>query len=450
MTALVARARPEQRSVAGRLDPVTLMSIYLLLLMAIPQALQFAPLGGVGQPSTMFAVVLFLVYLLAWLHPASALDRGRQPVRVVSVLWFCVILASYVAANQHTLPTLELNGADRGLIVAAGWLGIALMVADGIETMDRLIILIRRVVFGATAMATLAMIQFFTGLDAVKYIVIPGLSSQQPVTDLLGRDSFNRPSATAAHPLELAAVLAVSLPLAIHQARYAPPGWSRRRRWVQVALIGLTLPMTVSRTAILGLIVGGIVVLSTWPKRDRRLAYLVTLGASVVMEELVHGLLGTIKGLFLSIGSDASSQERTGAFTLAAPLISHHPLLGQGFQTFMPQTMFYTDDQYLNTLIETGAIGLLALLMLFVTGWSLARSTRRFTGDAERRHLAQCLAAAVAVAAVSFATFDALGFEIIAGLTFVVLGVIGALWRLTRDEVTASRLAPARPAAATP
>jgi polysaccharide biosynthesis protein PslJ len=433
MTALAAEVRPERSSLVHRLDPVTLTSVYLLLLMGIPQALQFAPLGGVGQPSTMFAVVLFVVYLLAWLHPAAALDRGHQPVRVVSVVWFSVILAAYVAANQHTLPTLELNGADRGLIQAGGWLGIVLVIADGIETMDRLSTLIRRLVFGATAMATLGMIQFFTGLNAVKYIVIPGLSSQAPFTDLLGRDSFNRPSATAAHPLEFAAVLAMCLPLAIHQARYARPGPERRRRWAQVGLIGLTLPMTVSRTAILGLIVGGIVVLSAWPKRERRLAYLVTLAAAVVMEGVVHGLLGTIKGLFLSIGSDSSSQERTGAFTLAGPLISHHPWLGQGFGTFMPQILFYTDDQYLNTLIETGVLGLLALLALFAAGWSLARRTRRMTGDDEVRDLAQCLAASVAVAAVSFATFDALGFEIAAGTTFAVLGIIGALWRLTRD-----------------
>lgn len=445
MTALLAEARAEQGSLVRRLDPVTLVSVYLLLLMGIPQALQFAPLGGVGQPSTMFAVVLFAMYLLAWLHPASRLGRGRQPVRVASVLWFCVILASYVAANQHSLPTLELNGGDRGLIEVAGWLGVVLLIADGVETTVRLMVLIRRVVFGATAMAALAMTQFFTGLNATKYIVIPGLSSLQPLSDLMGRNSFNRPSATATHPLELAAVLATCLPLAIHQARYAQPGRLRRRRWLQVAVIGLTLPMTVSRTAILGLIVGGIAVLSTWPKRDRRVAYLVTLGASIVMEGLVHGLLGTIKGLFLSIGSDSSTQERTGAFTHAGPLIAHHLWLGQGFGTFMPQTMFYTDDQYLNTLIEIGVIGLIALLTLFATGWSLARRTRRMTSDDERRHLAQCLAASVAVAAVSFATFDALGFEIMAGTTFVMLGAIGAMWQLTRYEVAVGRLAAAGP-----
>jgi hypothetical protein len=46
------------------------------------------------------------------------------------------------------------------------------------------------------------------------------------------------------------------------------------------------------------------------------------------------------------------------------------------------------------------------------------------------RSLAQSLAAAAAVAMVSFATFDALSFAMAAGMTFFLLGCVGALWRL--------------------
>jgi hypothetical protein len=40
----------------------------------------------------------------------------------------------------------------------------------------------------------------------------------------------------------------------------------------------------------------------------------------------------------------------------------------------------------------------------------------------------------VAVAAVAFATFDALSFPIAAGLTFLVIGCAGALRRLVRER----------------
>ena len=63
-----------------------------------------------------------------------------------------------------------------------------------------------------------------------------------------------------------------------------------------------------------------------------------------------------------------------------------------------------------------------------------ARSARRASLDPRVRYLAQCLAAAVAACAVSFATLDAFSFSIISGLTFLILGCIGALWRLTRSE----------------
>ena len=433
MTASATDVRAERKSRLRKLHPVALLTWYLILLMALPQALQFAPLGGVGNPSTVFAVILFGLYMLAWFHPASGLDRDRQPIRFVAVLWLCAIIASYVSANLHLLPTLELNGADRGILIGCSWLGVLLLAVDGIDTMDRLKTLLRRIVFGATAMAALGITQFYTGLDAAKYIIIPGLSSQHLYTDLLARDSFRRPAATAAHPLEFAAVLAICLPLAIHQARYAPPKL-RFRRWLQVALIAFALPMTVSRTAIVGLVVVGLVILPTWPKRDRHLAYLVSFASALMMEATIPGLLGTIRNLFLGVSTDPSAQERNKAFSLAAPHISRHPWLGDGFGTLLPQTTFFTDNQYLNSVIQTGFIGLLALLALFLTGWSVARSVRRVTGDNELRDLAQCMAASVAVAAVSYATFDALSFEIAAGLTFLLLGCVGALGRLTRVE----------------
>jgi O-antigen ligase len=407
--------------------------------MGIPSRLVFAPLGAAGAPATMFAAVVFIWYTAAWLSPALKFERAAHPMRLAGILFGCSILITYVSANRHALPTLELNAADRGLIFTAGWLGVMLLAADCIDDLYRLKTLLRRIVLGATAMAVLGITQFFTGLDAAKYIVIPGLRAQVPFSDLLARDSLNRPSATALHPLEFGAVLALSLPLAIHQARTAPREL-RRHRWLQVGAIGLSLPMTVSRSAILGLITTGLVLLPTWPKAERRVAYVVTLISSVAMWALVPGLLGTLRNLFLQfgVGSDTSTTSRTGAFSAAGSFISEHPWFGRGFGTFLPQTYRFLDDQYLGSLIETGIVGFLVLLTVFITGWIVARSVRRVSNDPEIRDLAQCLAASVAVATVAFATFDALSYQIAAGLTFLILGCIGAFWRLARTETVAA------------
>jgi hypothetical protein len=400
--------------------------------MIIPSWLVYLPLGAAGAPSAIFAVVLFAVYLLTWLHPSFRPARGMQPVRRAAIVLGCATLASYVAANRSMLPPLELNAADRGIISTCGWLGVLLLAADGIRRMDRLKTLLRRLVMGATTLAVLAAIEFFAGFNLVQHITIPGLSSLLGTGNLASRAQFNRPSVTALSPIELAAVLVMCLPIAIHQARFAPAE-VRLRRWLQVGAIAAGLPITLSRTAFTALAAVCLVMLPTWPKRDRRIAYVAGLAGVVACYLTIPGLVTTFRDLLF----ETSNVSRTSAFSEAAPFIHQHPWLGQGPGVFLPQTYFFTDDQFLNTLITTGVIGLLALLAFFATGWFTARSARRATADPEVRDLAQSLAASVAAAAVSFTTLDALGFPIVAGLTFLMIGCVGSLWRLVRAEGTA-------------
>ena len=418
---------------AGRFDVVTLLTVYAFLLMVIPSSLVVGSFGAAGAPATLFAVVLLGWYLLARLHPALGLDREHQPVRLAAVFFGCAIIAAYVAANRVAMPVLEESGADRGLIALAGWLGVLLLAADGIDRADRLAALLRRIAAAATAMAVVGMLEFFTGLNITKYISIPGLTVHTQLTDLLSRNGLVRAMATAAQPLEFAAVLAMSLPLAIHQARFASPA-QRVRRWLQVALIAGAMPMTVSRSAVLGLAVIGIVLFPTWPKRDRRRGYLVLLVSLGIMWLAKPSILSSFGGLFGQIGTDGSSTSRTGAYSAAVPFITQHLWLGHGFQTFFPQTYFFVDNQYLISVIETGVFGAAALLALFTTGWLTARRARRAAAGAQARDRAQCLAASVAAAAVSFATFDALSFSIASGLCFLLLGCVGAAWRLARAQ----------------
>jgi len=424
--------RPETRTPSRRTDAVTLLSCYVFLLVIIPSSLVVGSFGAAGAPAALFADVLFCWYLIARHHPALRLDRGKQPVRIAAVVFAGAVVAAYIAANRVKMSGLEESGADRGLIVLCGWLGVLLVAADGIDRADRLRTLLRRIVMGGTAMAVLGMLEFFTGLDLAQYISIPGLTAHAQVTDLASRDGLVRVIATAAQPLEFAAVLAMCLPLAIHQARFAPPAL-RFRRWLQAALIAGAMPMTVSRSAIFGVVVISIVLLPTWPKRDRRLACGILLAVPVMVWLVRPKILSGFVGLFGQLGTDASSTSRTRAYAEAAPFIAHHPWFGQGFDTFFPQTYFFVDNQYLTSLIETGVVGALALLALFATGWLTARSARvAAAGDVQARDQAQCLAASVAAAAVCFATFDALSFTIAPGLCFLLLGCVGAAWRLQR------------------
>ena len=135
----------------------------------------------------MFALLVLVIYLGLWLRPSSSLHRGRQPIRVIGILFTCVVVASYASANRHLLPVLEKNAADRGLIFIFGWLGILLLAADGTESVEALATILRRQVFGATGVALIGIVEFFSGINVSNYIRLPGLVASAPVTDLIVR-----------------------------------------------------------------------------------------------------------------------------------------------------------------------------------------------------------------------------------------------------------------------
>lgn len=411
-------------------DTVSALTVYLVLLLVIPSDLVFMPLGGAGTPANMLGAVFLLVYLMGFLHPAFEIRKETFALRIAAAFFLCAMLASYCAANLHIVNASMLNGLDRGLISLSGWLGVLLLTADGVNTLARLRKLLDRVVFGATCLAVIGDIQFFTAKDLAKYISIPGLTQHQVFSDAILRGSYDRPQATAAQPLEFAFLLVVVLPIAIHLARFAPKE-KRRSRWTQVAILALTVPLTVSRSGFVGLFVAAIVILPMWSRRERRMTYGLISVAFLVIEAMVPGLLHTILNLFVNIltGTAPSATSRTNAISNAAPFISQHPLFGRGFGTFDPTVYFFTDDQYVNSFIVTGIVGVTALLALFATGWVTARRARRASSDPEIRHLAQCMAASCAVILVVAGTFDLLSFAIATGMTFLLLGCTGALYR---------------------
>ena len=122
-----AGARP------GKTDAVTLLSCYLFLLMAIPPALVVGSFGAAGGPAALFAAVLLCWYLAARHHPAIGLNGTPQLVRGAGLFFACAVIAAYISANRATMPASQESGADRGLIVLAGWLGVLLLAADGID-----------------------------------------------------------------------------------------------------------------------------------------------------------------------------------------------------------------------------------------------------------------------------------------------------------------------------
>ena len=435
-------AKPLTASVTFHGDAVTLLTVFLVLLVALPARLIIAPLGAVGTPAMLVGLLALLWWLSSRVVPLSGMPTGLQPIRVAILLFGTAVVASYAAAVSQPLTASELRSLDRGVIMVAAWVGIALLAADGIGNRARLDTLLRRLIMAVTLLAAAGIVEFFTRVNPSSYLAFPGLTANVdlPATLTASRSSFNRVAATALHPIEFGVILSVVLPLAVHYAISASPR-ERLRHWTSVAIIAAALPMSISRSAILGVAVGGTVLLVSWSWQRRLLAVLAGGTFLGLFSAAIPGLLGALRNSILYASSDVSVVHRTEALASAATLIAQAPILGIGFNGFVPSHYFFLDNQYVGAVIELGIVGAVALIVLLATPFFTARGARRRSGDPITRSLGQALAASAAAIIVTFYAFDALGFPMFAGITMLIFGCCGALWRLEASP----NMAQARP-----
>jgi O-antigen ligase len=406
--------------------------VYVCALMFIPANLTVAALGSVGTPALLFGLIALVWWIGAQMNRTYASLSPAQPVRLAAVGFTLAVLASYVAAMVRPIALLELNAADRGLLLTASWLGIVLLTSDGITSVFRLEEAMRLLVLAGGIVAILGIVQFYTSSAIVDVIQIPGLSEHKQIVSIFDRGGFNRVSGTSTSPIEFGVVLAMLLPLALHFA-FMDTHRKRIWRWLPVAAISFAIPIAISRSALLGVAVALLILLPTWPKTRRRIAYLVILAMVALVYVAIPGMLGTLTKLFTDISSDTSAESRTGSYTLVWDFFTKAPFFGRGISTFLPEYRIL-DNQYLLVLIELGLVGFIALIAYLITAISSAIVSRQHTADPRVRSLAPALIAAVVAGALSFATFDAFSFPQVSDLLFLCIGFIGALWNIVKRE----------------
>lgn len=402
----------------------------MVILLIIPSRLVLAGLSFNLTPSLLLGLGLGMWWFCAQLVSGLGAAKGRTAIRTALFCFLAANVATYGYATYSWMPSDELRAADRSFITIVGVISVGIMVCDGVSSLSRLDTLLRVTVATTTIVAVIGLLQFFFGLDLAKHLVLPGLHPVAPLNFILERSIFRRPAGTTGHPIEFGVVMAIVLPIAVHYAfRAHDRGEPTRRYWTAVTLIGMSAIVSLSRSAILGLIVAGTVLLPTWPARRRFRALIVVGTFTVCMRLIVPGLIGTLLSLFTHLSDDPSVQGRTDDYSNVEKFFSERPIFGRGFGTLLPARYGTLDNQYLGSLVETGLVGLVTLVALLFTGVFAARAARRLTDDTHLRDLAQSLAASVTVLIAGYATYDALGFVMSTALTFLLLGCIGALYR---------------------
>ena len=412
-------------------DAARFLTIYVVVLLGIPSPMIFAPLGTVGAPAMMLSIAAFIWWVWYHLHRRSVAPLGALPVRRSAIALLLVMLLVYAHAMTQPLPADELTPADSGLFRIMGMTGLVLLAHDGITRVDLWHKILHKIAIGGGLIAILAVIQFVTRQVLVDQIPLPGLASPGSIFGVLDRAGLGRPIGTATHPIEFGTVLGMILPIAISDARNSKE--HRWLAWVVVALVGLALMLTLSRTAIISLVVGVACLIPAWPRRSRTIfisaAGVLVIGAGIV----IPGLLGTLRGLFDGPTADPSVQSRTQSYGVAFDFITQSPWLGRGYGTFGPR-YWIVDNLYLQFTIETGLLGVLALLTLLLSTMWAARAASLVFKRQEDSEMSRALLCSVVAGATSLAFFDAFSFPQSAGLLFLVLGLAGAGLGLARRE----------------
>jgi O-antigen ligase len=418
--------------VRSRLDSGTLAVVFLAVVAAIPAQLVVPGLGSLGSPQIIVSLAALGAWFVTWLSPNDNWADRYRPVPILIAIFVAANLASFGAAGLRPTDALESSAADRGLIIVLASAGIALLIAESVSSRDRLDVVVKGMVLAGTAIACVGIIQFASGYDLAANVRLPGLqSTTNDAAFITTRSIFRRVSGTTVHAIEFSAVLCIVFPAALYLALY------QRRRWfISVALIGIALPMSVSRTAVVGIGIGALVLVLAWPRSYRRKFYAFTVLYLVAMRLMIPGLLGTIRALFVDAGADPSVSSRTTDYEYVDKFVAERPLFGRGFATFIPTRYDFLDNQYLLSLVETGYVGVSAYLLLLAGGMFVAYRVRRRSTDDRDRGLAQALMASLAVVGFTSFTFDFLSFPTARAMLFTAVGCVGALWRFTSDAAT--------------
>jgi len=416
-----------------------MVQVFAVALMVFPSDLIVKVVGGDGYPAILIAYVMLLAWVAATLFGLHNPLHYRNPVRMTLWVLWLVSLISYALIDPAVVTPLERASADRWLMQLAGVSGVILVTSEWLRSREDIRRVLRAWTWGGAFCGMVAALQFFLRLDVTPYLrwVLPGFSENVIASnnaDVILRGSTNRVFGTAVDPIELGVSAAMLLPLAVWLALYDTKR-SAYGRWVPVIFIAIAVTASVSRSAVLAVVIAmGVFIVGMRPvHRVTALAVAPVAVAAIFVTS--HGLIGTLKSLFFAGTSDSSIAHRVNTYPLVAELVDQRPWFGQGGGTYIASTAVnILDNQYLMISIELGLVGVVVFLFYLLWPAIAALVARKRAADQELRDLAAALAGGALAAAVGSATFDSLSFPMFVFVQALILGLIGAVWLIVERE----------------
>lgn len=411
-----------------------LLALVIVVILAIPIRRYTIP-AGLPIQLEPYRVLVGLV-TLAWLASMLVDARVRLRTTGLETPLFAVLATVLLSIVVNGGRIQELGVNQEVMKKTTFFLSFALIVyviASVARTFEDVEFLTKLLVFGGAVVAFCAIIEARTGFNA--FTKIAGAFLQENyIPDAeqgLVRGAQRRAVASAQHPIALGAALAMLVPMSIYLGR------QHSRRWfAATALLGFATTATQSRTAMLMLFVIALVYLWLRPRQTLRF-WPALIPAAVLMHAALPGAIGSIVSAFNPAGGLVAQQQNanvgSGRIATLGPALDSEfkprPVLGGGFGSRVvnetPKSPPILDDQWLGNLLETGLLGALAWLWLYVRAMRHFRRGAR--DDSPRGWLFVAFTASVIAYVVGMLTYDSYSFIQVTFLLFIVLGLGCAL-----------------------
>ena len=390
------------------------------------------PLRSNGSPARIFSLVCLALAVLTFVAASRRRSDDDAPrwsvVGGAITLYLAAATWSYGVAVMHPLDADQSAGALRSLIAVLGAAGVALYVWLLVRERADVDRILGWIVVGA-AFSVLVALAGRVGLipSWASIARMSGLVENTATLRELSRLDFQRARGTGEHPIEFSLATTAALPLALHYARHALTRTARGWSAVASVLLVVGVPLAVSRTAVLGVVIAFVVAVSIWPAVQKSVAALVAAAAVVGFFVLAPALVQSLVEIFATAQEDNSVTGRLDDYVVVEQLFRANPTLGLGTGVYRPDTGGnYLDNTWLNTIIGGGAVGTLVFAALFLLAAGVAWDRSLIGPDPAHRSLNRALLAVLAVVLMGSLTSDLTSFQQPTLVFMVVLGVLAS------------------------
>ena len=408
--------------------------ILLLLVVLFVPVRRFSFGGGFPIEPELYRVAILAVggILVITLLAGGVLPFRMTGLEAPLVLVLAATLVSYLANPSRAVEYgPEVLGT---LFTTLGIIFVMYLVAGVVRDYDGVIRTLKVLVVGSAVLGGFAIAESRIGVNLFSSMVrlFPGASLT--VDDLSTRGGSFRAQASSQHPIALGAMFAMLVPFGVVFAVH------RGRKWlIPVLFLLIGLIAANSRTAVIMILItcGGLVI-SRWRELKPLLPWVVVLLALTHL--LMPGALGSLRNSFFPSGGLVSEQRASagqrgsGRVADLRPALHEfvlRPAFGYGVGTAVVvvgprnNSPIY-DDQWLGSLLDSGALGVFALIWFFGrSARRLRRAARRLDGEPAALLTALALAVFSFMAGMFF--FDAFAFLQVTMIAYVLMALGSSL-----------------------